>query len=262
MALFRDRALVLRRFPFGESPLVVHLLTAEGRRVHLVARGAHRPKSRYSGVLDLFDTLELEWSTSARPGAEAAAAGLGELRAGRTLTRRRAMTRDLVRYRAALAGLELAGRAAREEAAEPDLFELAERLLEHLEDLERAPLVQLLAFDLDLLDLLGLAPALRRCAACGGPAPEVEPGRAAFSAARGGRLCRKCAGEARDEQARVGTLRADVLAGAALLAEASPEERAALPSPPPGLLAGLFEFIDRFLEFHLETRLRSRPVSP
>jgi len=245
----------LRRFPFGESSLVVHLLTAEGRRVHLVARGAHRPKSRYAGLLDLFDTLELEWT---RPKGGA----MGELRSGSLVTRRRGLTRDLERYRAALATLELAGRAAREEAAEAGLFALVEGTLDRLADPALRPAVELATFDLALLDLLGLSPALEGCAACGGGAPEVTPGRAAFSAARGGRLCRTCAGEARAEGARVGTLRADVLAAAALLAGSDREGRAALPPPPPGLLPALFTFVDRFLEFHLETRLRTRPVQP
>lgn len=257
MPRYKDQALVLRRFPFGESSLVIHALSREGRRVHLVARGAHRAKSRYSGLLDLFDTLELEWST--RPGQTG---GLGELRGGQLVTRRRSLTRDLMRYRAALAGLELAGRAAREEAAEPGLFPVVEGLLNHLDDPARRPEVELLAFDLQLLELLGLAPSLTLCASCGGGAAEVKPGRAAFSAARGGRLCRKCAGEARDDGARVGTLRTDVLTSAALLKERTADERLALPPPPDGLLSSLFDFVDRFLEFHLETRLRTRPVTP
>ena len=255
MTRHADRALLLRRFPFGESSLVVHLLTGEGRRVHLVARGAHRPKSRYAGLLDLFDTLDLSWTM--RPGG-----GLGELRSGSLATRRRGLTGDLARYRTALAVLELAGRAAREEAAEPGLFQLVEATLDQLALADRDPTVELVAFDLALLGLLGLAPAVTHCAACGGPAPEVAPGKAAFSAARGGRLCRNCGGDARAEGARVGTLRADVLAAAAVLAASDGARRAALPPPPAGLLAALVSFVDRFLEFHLETRLRSRPARP
>lgn len=254
----RERALVLRRFPFGESSLVAHVLTEEGRRVHMVARGAFRPKSRIFGLVDLFDTLELEWS--GRPGA------MAELRGGNLTTRRRELTRDLERYHTALAGLELASVAAREEAAEPGLFGDLEALFDHLEDPALQPRLELLHFDLVLLGRLGLAPSLELCAACGGPAPPLtaagHEGTVPFSAAAGGRLCRKCAGDARAGGTRVGTLRADVLAGAALLLARGPEQRAELSPPPDELFRALRDFVDRFLEYHLETRLRSRPVRP
>ncbi len=75
MAVRSGRALVLRRTPYGESSLVVQLLTEHEGRVHLLAKGAYRHTSRYFAVLDLFDSLDLEWSTSRT-------SELGLLRAG------------------------------------------------------------------------------------------------------------------------------------------------------------------------------------
>ena len=54
-----DRALLLRRFPYGESSLVVQALTREHGRVHLIAKGVYRPSARFYAALDLFDTLEI-----------------------------------------------------------------------------------------------------------------------------------------------------------------------------------------------------------
>ena len=59
MPASEDNALLLRRFPYGESSLVVHALTRAHGRVALLARGAYRPKSAYCGVLDLFDKHDL-----------------------------------------------------------------------------------------------------------------------------------------------------------------------------------------------------------
>ena len=70
MPAVRDRALLLRRFPYGESSLVCHALSRTHGRVHLLAKGAYRPTSRFYAALDLFDTLELEWN--ATPGRELA----------------------------------------------------------------------------------------------------------------------------------------------------------------------------------------------
>ena len=78
MALVTERALVLRRYPWGESSLVVHLLTPRRGRVHLAARGAFRPTARYFAALDIFATLEVEYSI--RPRAD-----LGNLRRAKAL---------------------------------------------------------------------------------------------------------------------------------------------------------------------------------
>ena len=63
-ARFEDAALVLRRFPYGESSLLVHLLTPGHGRISAIAKGAYRPSSGFWGVLDLFDTLRVRASFS------------------------------------------------------------------------------------------------------------------------------------------------------------------------------------------------------
>jgi len=84
MAIICDHAVVLRRYPYGESSLVVHVLTREHGRVALLAKGAYRPTSRYFGVLDFGATLELEYSRAPR-------SDLGLLRAGSVLRTRRGL---------------------------------------------------------------------------------------------------------------------------------------------------------------------------
>ena len=84
MAIVRDRALLLKRYPFSESSLVVHLCTRDHGRIHLLAKGAYRPTSRYFAVLDFLDTLEIEWDHVPRRD-------LANLRSGTILERRRAI---------------------------------------------------------------------------------------------------------------------------------------------------------------------------
>ncbi len=250
MALHRDRALLLRRTPYGESSLVVHLLTPSRGRVHLLAKGAYRPTSGFFAVLDLFDTLELEWSE--RPTTD-----LGLLRAARIDRRRRRVTEDLEAYRSALAALELCDLAARSGPGQGSLFPLLEGTLDAL-DRRSWPLDALLiVYELRFLADLGLAPALERCAACGGAAPPVRRGRAAFSAGAGGRLCGTHADEARAAGRRVGTLPEPVLTAAAGLARRSPGDEAPAPVLSRDLSERLRDFVGRFLDYHLETRPRS-----
>lgn len=251
MPVVLDRALCLRRHPFSESSLVVHVLTARHGRVHLLARGAYRPTSRYFAVLDLFDELELEWDASPRRELQL-------LRAGSVNERRRVVRSSLEHYRAGVVILELADIAARHMTLDPRLYELVNSSLAQLElPGVRAELV-LVRFELAFLAHLGLAPALQNCAACGKDAPPIVRSphlRAAFSAGSGGRLCRACATEARAAGRRVGTLPVKVLDDGRLLAE--PEARI---SPPLDTrrIECVRDFVGRFLDYHLETRPKSQ----
>lgn len=251
-----SRALLLKRTPYGESSLVAQVLTRDRGPVGILARGAFRPKSRFFAVLDLFDTLALEWQV--RRGTD-----LALLVAGDRTRLRRAIPRDLEAYRAALAVLEAAWFAARPGVADPALFDLVEATLDRLDAAPDAADRELIVFDLRFLALLGLAPALEACAACARPAPpeaDAPGARTAFSAERGGRLCRPCALAARAEGARVGLLPAPVLAAAAALAADGAEalHERGLESLRPGVR----DFVERFLEFHLERRPKARRQLP
>jgi DNA repair protein RecO (recombination protein O) len=250
----RDRALVLKRSPFGESSLVLRLLTPGHGAVAVIAKGAYRPKSAYCGVFDLFDTLEVEWSR-ARHG------GLGNASAAGVVVRRRGLTADLGRYRAALSMLELADLAAQPGHTEPDLFALVERWLGHLAAGALAPELALVAFDLAFLHNLGLAPAFEACAACGTAAPfDPKAATVPFAVGAGGTLCARCARDARAAGRRVGALPMNLLRIATSLAAASPSELSRF-RVTPGVLGRVSALVQRFLDYHLESRPRSRAAA-
>jgi DNA repair protein RecO len=241
---------LLRRFAYGESSLVCHALTREHGRVHLLAKGAYRPTSRFYAALDLFDTLELAWS--AVPGRE-----LQVLQAAEIEVRRHRIPWDLERYRTALTVLELAGLGAPELGPAPELFDLAAGALDALAE-GGAPDAAVVEFELAFLHNLGLAPALLACASCGGPAPPLDSLdplglRAAFSAGAGGRLCSACAVQARAGGRRVGTLPVEVLERAAAILERRARAGAFAPSE----LTAVRDAVARFLEYHLESRPKS-----
>jgi len=247
VAIVRDRALLLKRYPFSESSLVVHLCTREHGRVHLLAKGAYRPTSRYFAVLDYLDTLEIEWDHSPKRD-------LSNLRSGSIPRRRRSIPDEPTRWRAAGAMLELADLASRPGHADPRLYELFENGLEELEAAPPRADEALVAFELRYLAVLGLSPALLRCAACGGEAPPVGAGRAAFSAGGGGRLCPACAEEARASGRRVGTMPVETLENARAFLDRGPAAGAGLTQ---GRLDRVRDFAGRFLDYHLEAQPRA-----
>lgn len=246
-----DRVLLLRRFAYGETSLVCQALSRRHGRVHWIAKGAYRPKSRFYAVLDLFDTLEASWTDSPRRD-------LAPLREARLATRRHRIATDLGRYRAALSVLELAGAAAQRGQPVPDLFDLTEAALDRLAALRAPAALVLTVFELRYLHGLGIAPSLRGCAACGSPAPEAVAGsgRAAFSAGAGGRLCRACAEEARSSGRRVGTLPVRVLELAASWLESGPDDLDDA-RPEASDLDLVRDFVARYVEYQLEGRPKS-----
>ena len=244
-----DRLLILRRFAYGESSLVHQALSRDHGRVHLIARGAYRPKSRYYAALDLFDTLRCEWSHSDNRE-------LQNLREAEIVERRAAISRSLDAFRAGTAGLELAGLGARPGQPASELFALLEQFLDALTLTDVRPAAALAVFELRFLHDLGLFPALLRCAACDGEAPAQRTGRAHFSAGSGGRLCRACAEQARNAGRRVGTLPARALEIAVDLFEEGAEGPTARTLPSPSL-ERVRDFVARFLEYHVEGRPKS-----
>lgn len=64
MAEAEDRALLLRRIPYGETSLVCHFLTERHGRIALMAKGARRPKSQLRASLAPLFALTISW----RPG--------------------------------------------------------------------------------------------------------------------------------------------------------------------------------------------------
>lgn len=71
MAELQDRALLLRRIPYGDTSLIVHLMTEEHGVLSLMAKGARRLKSPFRAALEPLYELTVRW----RPGRS----GMGNL---------------------------------------------------------------------------------------------------------------------------------------------------------------------------------------
>jgi len=255
-----DRALVLRRYRYGETSLVVHALTPHHGSIAVLAKGAYRLQSGYCGVLDHFDTLELAW----RPTR----GELATLSAARIVVRRREMGTDLGRYRAGLSLLELAYLGSHQGSGEGPLFAELETTLELVSSTLVDPPLALVNFDLRWLGLAGLSPACERCAACGRSAHTAKRRpRAFFSHARGGLLCTTCRsapGPGKNHfprrlraAAEIDGLPWQVVQCTSRIARTPPGELAELDLQSSHVLAA-GELTTGFLEYHLERRLESR----
>jgi DNA repair protein RecO (recombination protein O) len=249
MASIACEAVLLRAVEFGESDLVVHLLTADAGRFTAIAKSARKSLRRFPGTLDLFNRLAIEGRTRPR-------GGMGFLEKARLVDPHLGLRSDPARYALASFLIELLDRLTPEsmEPAEAGhLFALAGESLSLLERVRPTASLRIL-LELRVLDALGLRPELGRCVRCG-----REPGERVaadhgvnFHVPDGGLVCSACArGQEGLVPVALGTLRA-LTAGLAL--------------PTAGLeghslgARGIVEaarLVFRFQRFHVGVELRS-----
>ena len=101
---------------------------------------------------------------------------------------------DLDRYASAGYVLELTDRVLVEGMPQPEIFDLLIAFLGELEKRKTRFRTLVLAFEIQLLDRLGVLPALRQCASCG-----KTEGLTSFSVSAGGMICQDCARKLRSE---------------------------------------------------------------
>jgi DNA repair protein RecO (recombination protein O) len=180
-------ALLLRRVEYGESDLVLTLLTPELGKLSALGRGARKSSKRFGGALEPMHTLRVELDE--RPGAE-----LLSLTSCKLLTPRGKLLGSLAALEAAGKALSWARRAAPPRTPETEIYALLIRLLDRLEESgepERVS-VTLAEAGLTLLTALGWGIDFERCVRCGKQAAPSQS--ASVDAVRGGLICRSCGG--------------------------------------------------------------------
>jgi len=147
---------------------------------------------------------------------------------------------------------ELAERVLESNHADAEIYALVVDALATCGDERRDPRVALLWFERRMIDRLGYAPQLHRCAGCERMLPEAT---AWFSAAAGGLLCEHCA--RRDLDAIECTVRAIKVLRTAATGDAGLYGRLRLDGETLNILERV---VEAELAYHLDRRLRSFDV--
>lgn len=156
------QALVLRRIPYGDTSLVLHVFSREAGRLGLMAKGVRRPKSLLDPVLQTGHQVELQLAV--REGRE-----LQFLKDADLVEDFRGLRRDYARLMTGLAVCEALERTQLHEQADPQLFDTAAAVLAVAAGSAPRPQNLVYWFVLFLLTHSGYGLDLEACSVCGRP---------------------------------------------------------------------------------------------
>ncbi len=177
--LKKCEGIVIRANHYGESNKIVTLFTRELGKIGVMARGAKKPSSRLSALTHPFTYGSFLIQTGS-------GSGMGTLSQGEIIASMRSIREDIFLTAYASYVVELTDRATESRKSNPFLFELLFQTLTYIDEGYDKD-VLLYIYKLKMLDVLGIAPQLNRCAICG-----ASDGVFAFSTKEGGLLCHRC----------------------------------------------------------------------
>ncbi|RMG17785.1 MAG: DNA repair protein RecO [Planctomycetota bacterium] len=240
MPILKTEAIVLRVIDYSETSLVAWSLTREHGRLHVIAKGARRPRSPFEGALEPLVRGELVFYRKKK-----ASDALEIAKEFDPIDRHSGLRSDLARVHRGLYLAELALELSEREDPAPEAFDALARGLHDLASGPTSALdAALVAAELGLLAAAGLSPLLEGCARCTAGAANVSG--VVFSAAAGGLLCdRHAQGDPAARPVSAGTLKS--------LAALQQGTAVALRD---GVQRDLRALLDAFVRHHLGKSLR------
>jgi len=181
--ILKDRAVILRTWEYGETSLVVAVLTRGGGRSNFLAKGARRPGSQLHGRFRTGNIGEIVYYDKPGGGLRL----IKEFSSASVLDSSNVGLECLCLFQA---GLEIAGRASAGDEQEGAVFDLAEAFMTELAA-GADPWSTFFVLEARLLSASGLMPEIERCDRCkkelAGCGFSVNPSSGAVE-------CRSCAG--------------------------------------------------------------------
>lgn len=235
---YRENAVVVRTYDFGEADRIIVLLTQRHGVVRAVAKGVRRAKSRFGSRLAPFVHLNVQLYPGRNLHTITGADTVAFFATG--------IIDDYERYTAGCAMLEAA-----ERLAQPDDESLFTALIEALGILAAAedPVAVLDSFLLQAMEFAGWAPVLFACAQCSRPGPHH-----AFHPGVGGACCHECRPSGSADIAE------EVLHYMWLLAGRHWEKAAEITAAHPDYSAAAHRLVRAHLQWHMEHNVKALSI--
>jgi DNA repair protein RecO (recombination protein O) len=157
--ILKDRGIILRTYQYGESSLVVVMLTSCYGKVRMLAKGARKMKSPFAGSMLTGSLGDVVFYF--REGR-----GMQTLTEINIIRRWSGNQNDLDKICLFQAGLEVVDHSVVGEESDRQIFELMEEYIEKL-SMTKNLWFCFYAMEVKLLMMLGHFPSLERCSRCG-----------------------------------------------------------------------------------------------
>ena len=236
MALYRDKAVVLRTYKLKEIDRIVVFMTEHHGKVRAVAKGVRKSGSRFGGRLEPMNHVDVLFSE----GRDLDIVSQVDL-----VSTAGAARNDLDRIARGMSMVEVVDQLGMEREATPHLYKMLVGGLATLEKTDSEIVVA--AFFLKLLAAEGSRPELDTCVSCRKPLSDLTEGTFHFNVESGGVQCRECILGRRISSDAIALMR-QILGGQlvdALNHESGPA------------LREVSELATQIMEHHTERRLRT-----
>ncbi len=177
-------AIVLRTVDFGESDRIVTVLSRDFGKFTGIAKGAKRSRKRFSGALEIFARIRLDFH-------QRRDSGMAFLERAVVRAPWPALVQSMARYGAATHVIEVADKISAEHEVGDDLFQVVDATLATLGSEEPGPFL-LRLFELAVLSAGGWHPHLDHCLGCR-RLPETSRDLVSLEVEGGGVRCSGCA---------------------------------------------------------------------
>jgi len=183
MPLFNTPAVIIRSMDFSESDKLVTFFTQKCGKIKGIAKGAKRSKKRFSGTLELFSLVNLQFF-------EKSTSDLTRIDHCDLIKAFSEIRRDIKKVGYASYFMELIDEIVGEKEKNSELFEPLVTLLSVLNGNKKFSEGIVRIFEIRFLSILGYQPNLNSCTLC----RNVFQNEAQvwFSPSQGGAICHKC----------------------------------------------------------------------
>jgi DNA repair protein RecO (recombination protein O) len=245
VSIINTSAILLRRIEYGDSDLILTLLTTDQGKLSVIAKSAKKSVKRFSGALELFSMLDVVYE-------QARSRGLSILKEAVLRKPFVNIRSDIIKTGYASYWSELTNLWLEEGQAQPLLFRLLEETLDALNRDQTPGDVLSIFFQLRFLTLAGYQPNFESCSVCRAQTSSIDESRISISLAKGGVLCCHCAdGSMRRLKISKGTLKQ------LLWMEHRSLEKARRVRFSPLALKEALDFLESFVPYHLGKTPRS-----
>lgn len=190
MSIKKTEGIILKKIKWSETSNIVTLYSKDFGKLKLLAKGVQRPKSGFSGGLELFGLIDFVFYKREKKN-------LYILSSSDLVSSYPLIFSSVERYGVASAGIELLDKLLAEEEKNSDIYSLLLDFLSKIQAIDKKELEKLLwAYSLKLLSFLGYKPRLDECVKCGKKGKSLKTtssGFLFFSSDLGGIVCKKCA---------------------------------------------------------------------